>query len=117
MRNSVSHKENTGVSYSIKNNREFNDNTVRLGNIIFIHFNCQVLGGFASWEDWVVGTGPIPIGGTQAQGVAFQQVGDANPTVMAAHVDKEGNIHIQNKSGLSVSKGWMFVSIVYVCAA
>ena len=116
MRDSVSVKEDTGVSYSITSGRDFRNDTVRYGNIIFLSFNCSV-GEFGPWEEWQVGTAPIPIGDKWAHGSAFYQRGDGSyaPVPMDTEVRNNGNIYVQNKSGLTLGDGWLFVHIVYVC--
>ncbi len=115
LRDFVSVKADTGVSYSITSDREFQSTTTRLGNIIFLTFNCQVLGGFTSWEQWKVGTAPVPIGNTWAHGMAFYQTGSVAPVPMDAGVTSDGSIYVQNKSGLTLGEGWLFVHIVYAC--
>ena len=110
----VSTKANTGVSYSIKDGREFQNCTTRRGNTIFLTFNCSIH-MFGSWEIWNVGTAPIPIGRTFAHGIAFYQTGSTAPVPMDAWVSDTGLISIQNKSELSLDEGWLFVNIVYSC--
>lgn len=114
MRDSVSVKADTGVSYSITSGRDFYNDTVRYGNIIFLNFSCSV-GEFGAWERWGVGTAPIPIGGKDAQGSAFYQTGNTAPVPMFTGVSSNGTIYVQNKSSLTLGDGWLFVHIVYVC--
>lgn len=114
MRDSVSVKADTGVSYSITSGRDFYNYTVRYGNIIFLSFDCSV-SEFGAWERWKVGTAPIPIGGTQAHGTAIYQTGNTAPVPMYTAVSDSGTIYVQNKSGLTLGDGWLFVNIVYVC--
>lgn len=114
LRDSVSIKADTGVSYSITSGREFQSDTIRYGNIIFLSFNCSVH-EMTSWENWQVGTAPIPIGNTWAHGSAFYQTGDTAPVPMDAGVTNSGSIYVYNKSGLTLGEGWLFVHAVYVC--
>ena len=69
----------------------------------------------ASWENWQVGTAPIPIGNTWAHGSAFYQTGNTAPVPMDTGVTNSGSIYVYNKSGLTLGEGWLFVHIVYVC--
>lgn len=70
----------------------------------------------AAWENWQVGTAPIPIGSTHyAHGSAFYQTGNTAPVPMDTGVTNSGTIYVQNKSGLTLSEGWLFVHTVYVC--
>ena len=36
---------------------------------------------------------------------------------MDAYVTTDGSIYVQNKSGLQLNSGWLFVNIVYACVA
>ena len=115
LRDSVSVKEDTGVSYSIASGgRDFYNDTVRYGNIIFLSFNCSV-GEFGAWENRQVGTAPIPIKNTRAHGTAFYQTGNTAPVPMDIGVTNKGVIYVQNKSDLTLGDGWLFFHIVYVC--
>lgn len=114
LRDSVSVKTDTGVSYSITSGRDFYHDTIRYGNIIFLSFSCSVH-TMAAWENWKVGTAPIPIGGTQAYGTAFYQTGNTAPVPMDTGVTNSGTIYVQNKSDLTLDEGWLFVHTVYVC--
>lgn len=114
LRDSVSVKADTGVSYSITSGRDFYNYTVRYGNIIFLNFDCSV-NAFNPWERWNVGTAPIPIGNANATGRAFYQTGNTAPVPMYTTVTDSGTIFVQNKSGLTLGDGWLFVNIVYVC--
>lgn len=114
LRDAVSPTDNTGVSYSITSGREFENCTTRCGNIVFIGFNCSAK-AYDPWESWNVGTAPIPIGSTWAHGMAFYQTGSTAPVPMDAYVARDGGIYVQNKSGLTLGSGWLFVSIVYAC--
>ena len=115
MRDSVSIKTDTGVSYSIASGgRDFKNDTVRYGNIIFLSFNCSV-GEFGAWENWQVGTAPIPIGSKWAHGTAIYQTGNTAPVPMDTGVTNNGNIYVQNKSGLTLGEGWLFVHTIYLC--
>lgn len=114
LRDSVSVKADTGVSYSITSGRDFYNDTVRYGNIIFLIFSCSVR-EFGAWERWEVGTAPIPIGNKQAHGTAIYQTGNTAPVPMDTAVTDSGTIYVQNKSGLTLGDGWLFVHIVYVC--
>lgn len=114
MRDFVSVKADTGVSYSITSGRNFENDTVRYGNIIFLSFNCSVH-VFNAWERWEVGTAPIPIGNTWAHGTAFYQTGNTAPVPMDTGVTDGGIIYVHNKSGLTLGDGWLFVHTVYVC--
>ena len=114
MRDSVSVKADTGVSYSITSGREFKSDTIRYGNIIFLSFNCSVH-EMAAWENWQVGTAPIPAGNAWAHGTAFYQTGNTAPVPMDTGVTGDGKIYVHNKSGLTLDSGWLFVHIVSVC--
>ena len=114
LRDSVFVKTDTGVSYSITSGRDFYSDTIRYGNIIFLSFNCSVH-TMAAWENWQVGTAPIPIGSTRAHGTAFYQTGNTAPVSMDTGVTDSGIIYVQNKSGLTLGEGWLFVHTVYVC--
>lgn len=116
LRDSVSHKANTGVYFpsSITSGRQFENCTTRYGNIIFITISCNV-NVWSSWEKWNIGTAPKPIGNTWAHGMAFYQTGSVAPVPMDAYVTDSGLIYVQNKSGLSLGDGWLFVNIVYAC--
>ena len=59
----------------------------------------------AAWENWQVGTAPIPIGGVQSHGTAFYQTGNTAPVPMDAYVTTDGSIYVQNKSGLQLNSG------------
>ena len=114
LRDSVSVKADTGVSYSITSGRDFYNDTIRYGNIIFLSFNCSVH-TMAAWENWQVGTAPIPIESTWAHGTAFYQTGNTAPVPMDTGVTGDGKIYVHNKSGLTLGEGWLFVHTVYVC--
>lgn len=115
MRDSVSVKADTEVSYSITSGgRNFINDTVRYGNIIFLIFNCNV-GEFGAWENWNVGTAPIPVGGKWAHGTAIYQTGNTAPVPMDTGVTNNGNIYVQNKSNLTLGEGWLFVHTIYLC--
>ena len=114
LRDSVSVKEDTGVSYSITNGRNFINDTIRYGNIIFLSFNCSV-GEFGAWEKWEVGTAPIPIKGKWAHGTAIYQTGNTAPVPMDTGVTDSGSIYVHNKSSLTLGDGWLFVHTVYLC--
>lgn len=114
LRDSVSVKADTGVSYSITSGREFRNDTVRYGNIIFLNFNCSIH-TMGPWEKWDVGTAPIPIENIWAHGSAFYQTGDTAPVPMDTGVTDSGVIYVHNKSGLTLGEGWLFVHITYVC--
>lgn len=114
MRDSVSVKADTGVSYSITDGRDFYNDTIRYGNIIFLSFNCSVH-EMAAWENWQVGTAPIPSGNVLAHGTAFYQTGNTAPVPMDTGVTDSGSIYVHNKSGLTLGEGWLFVHTVYVC--
>ena len=47
--------------------------------------------------------------------MAFYQTGSTAPVPMDAYVTTGGDIYVQNKSGLTLGSGWLFVSIVYAC--
>lgn len=115
MRDSVSVKADTGVSFSVTSGgRDFYNDTVRYGNIIFLTFSCSV-GEFGAWENWQIGTAPIPVEGVQAHGTAFYQTGNTAPIPMDTGVTNKGTIYVQNKSGLTLGEGWLFIHTVYVC--
>ena len=115
LRDSVSVKADTGVSFSVTSGgRDFFNDTIRYGNIIFLIFSCSV-GEFGAWENWQIGTAPIPVGGTWAHGTAFYQTGNTAPVPMDTGVTESGSIYVQNKSGLTLGEGWLFIHTVYVC--
>lgn len=114
MRDSVSVKADTGVSYSITSGRDFYNETVRYGNIIFLSFACSVH-TMGAWERWNVGTALIPIGNANASGTAIYQTENTAPVPMYTAVTDSGTIYVQNKSNLTLGDGWLFVHIVYVC--
>ena len=114
LRDSVSVKADTGVSYSITSGRDFYNDTVRYGNIIFLSFSCSIH-YMNAWERWDVGTAPIPIRNICAHGSAFYQTEDTAPVPMDTGVTNSGTIYVQNKSNLTLGAGWLFVHIVYVC--
>lgn len=68
-----------------------------------------------AWEVWNVGTAPIPIENIRAHGTAIYQTGNTAPVPMDTGVTDRGIIYVQNKSGLTLGDGWLFVHIVYVC--
>lgn len=97
MRDSVSVKADTGVSYSITSGRDFYNDTVRYGNIIFLTFSCSVH-TMGPWEIWNIGTAPIPIENTRAHGTAIYQTGNTAPVPMDTGVTGDGKIYVQNKA-------------------
>lgn len=107
--------ENTGIKFTIADDgRIFRNSSMRVGNLVFLDFNCSC-GDFSSWEQWIIGTAPKPIGNTYAFGPCILQNGSTAPSALTIHVTPEGNILVQNKSGAVLKGSWLFAKVVYVC--
>ena len=105
---------NTGIKFTITSGREFNDASVRYGNIVFIDFDCAC-GPFTSWEVWEIGTAPKPICNTWTSGMCFLQNGSAAPNILDLQVTNSCKIRVQNKSGATLPGGWLFGKVIYIC--
>lgn len=104
----------TGIKFTITPGRDFNDSSVRYGNLVLLDFDCSC-GQFAPWETWDIGTAPKPICDIWASGLCFLQNGSTAPNILDLSVTNSGTIHIQNKSDVTIPGTWLFGKVVYVC--
>ena len=111
---SVSPADSTGVTLNSSfTSRQYSNNCTRIGNAVFICLNRET-GNFSSWERWDVGTVPKPKTGG-VLGLAILQSGSAAPSPLICGVDADGTMYLQNKSGITLNGGWLFVCFSYVC--
>lgn len=104
------------VDTSILGDKSVYNDSWRVGNLVKIDLNMNI-SSFSAFEQWKVGTAPIPVATEQQTGYAMIQAVNDAPTMAEAWINPNGEVYVTLKSYVNIPDAeWVFLTIVYICA-